>query len=227
MDETLRQYQNRYQQLRALLQSGRISQPQFEAEVVQLRWADSSGTWWMLDASSGLPLRWDGAGWSPAQYPGSPGVSQGAPPAAAGVPVRTGAPTGDGMKQRAQGLRAMVAATPILALVPSVACGGLWFLYTFIGLFKSEGLAGLDLGTPLIVIGLPLIFWFLKKPIDQLLLPLKPAITRIPRPTRLGISLAIPILLSCGCSLTASSGYQALNMASLVSILAAAIMMRY
>lgn len=223
MDETLRQYQNRYQQLRALLQSGRISQPQFEAEVVQLRWTDSNGAWWMLDGASGMPLRWDGAGWSPAQYPGNPG----APPAAAGVPVRTGAPAGGGMKQRAQGLRAMVAATPILALVPSVACGGLWFLYTFIGLFKSEGLAGLDLGTPLIVIGLPLIFWFLKKPIDQLLLPLKPAITRIPRPTRLGITLAIPLALSCGCSLMSSSGYQALNMASLVSILAAAIMMRY
>ena len=217
MDETLRQYQNRYQQLRSQLQSGGISQPQFEAEVVQLRWADSSGTWWMLDASSGMPLRWDGAGWSPAKYPGSPG----APPAMANVPG------GTGVKQRAQGLRAMVAATPTLALIPSVACGGLWFLYTFIGLFKSEGLAGLDLGTPFIVIGLPLLFWLLKKPIDQLLLPLKPAILRIPRATRLGISLAVPLVLSCGCSLMSTSGYQALNTASFISILTAAIVMRY
>ncbi len=121
----------------------------------------------------------------------------------------------------------MVAATPMLALVPSVACGGLWFLYTFIGLFKSEGIAGLDLGTPLVVIGLPLAFWFFKKPIDQLLLPLKPAILRLPRMTRLGISLALPLVLSCGCASLSSSGYGALTSVSFISILAAAVLMRY
>jgi len=121
----------------------------------------------------------------------------------------------------------LLAASPILALVPSAACGGLWFLYTFIGVFKSEGIRGVDWITPIILVGLPVFFWVYKKPIDQALMPLQPAITRFPRPLRLGVSLAVPFVLGCGCSLTSTSGYFALNVASFISIVTAAVLMRY
>ena len=114
-----------------------------------------------------------------------------------------------------------------MAIIPSLLCGSLRFLYTFIGVFKSEGMAGIDCVTPLIVGGLPVLFWALKKPIDKLLLPLKPVIQRVPKPLRLGIALAIPLLLSCGCSTLIPSGYLALNASSFVSVMTAAVLLRF
>jgi hypothetical protein len=218
MDDLFRQYYERYQQLHYQLERGGLTPQQFKAEVAKLRWQDNFGVWWALDESNGALLRYDGAQWLPFQNPTAPppppvGNAMPPPPGAAGA--------------RPGGLRGMLIATPILALVPSIACGTLWFLYTFIGVFKNEGLAGLDFGTPIIIIGLPLLFWILKKPLDQLLLPLKPFLLGIPRPARLGISLAVPLVLSCGCSLTYPSGYLAMNVASFISIITAAVIMRY
>jgi hypothetical protein len=95
------------------------------------------------------------------------------------------------------------------------------------GVFKSGSIWGIDFVTPLIVIGLPLLFWLFKKPIDKLLLPLKPTIQRVPKPLRLGIALAVPLLLSCGCSTLASSGYLALNVSTFVSVMTAAVLLRF
>lgn len=221
MDGLFQQYYQRYQQLRAMLSAGKMTPAQFEAEVSKLRWNDNLGKWWMLDAASGAPLYYDGARWVPAQVPPP------TPGAYAAPQVGRGYPPIAGMQARPKGMRAMLLATPILALIPSLVCGSLWFLYTFIGVFKNEGLSGLDLGTPIIVIGLPLLFWIFKKPLDQLLLPLKPVVTSFPRPLRLGFALAVPLVMSFGCSLTSNSGYLALNLASLISILTAAVVMRY
>ena len=125
-----------------------------------------------------------------------------------------------------QRVRAWVIAMPILALVPSLACGGIWFLYTFLGVFKYEGLQGIDLITPIIIVGVPILLWFFKKPIDNLLTPLDPVIGSIPMPLRFGIIFGVPIMLSCMCSSIASSGYGALRFSSLVSILVAAVLTR-
>jgi hypothetical protein len=225
--DVFEQNRNRYQQLRSQLAAGQLSSQQFRAEAAKLRWQDATGAWWAIDADSGGALRYDGARWVPAQPPppARPAAPPSTPPQPASPPAivsTPGQPAG-----RSRNIRALIAATPILALVPSVVCGGLWFLYTFIGVFKSEGIQGVDWVTPLIVIGMPIFFWVLKRPVDQLLMPLKPAITGIARPVRLGISLAVPVVLGCGCSLTAPSGYTSLNVASFISILVASILMRY
>lgn len=114
-----------------------------------------------------------------------------------------------------------------MAIIPALLCGGLWFLYTFIGVFKGEGLRGIDFLTPLIVGGLPILFWILKKPLDQLLLPLKPFIQSVPKPVRLGICLAIPVFLGCGCSTVSPSGYFALSVSAFISVMTAGLLLRY
>ena len=122
---------------------------------------------------------------------------------------------------------ALLKASPILAVLPSVVCGGLWFLYTFLGLFKSEGMLGVDWFTPLIIGVFPVVLWIFKKQIDRLLLPLKPVVTSLAKPLRLGIVLGVPVLLGCVCSTAIPSGYLSLNVSSVISVVAAAILMRY
>jgi len=121
-------------------------------------------------------------------------------------------------------LRALL---PILPIAPAVLCGGLWFLYTFVGVFKREGFWGVDFITPMIVGGLPILFWILKKPLDQLLLPVKPLIQSVPKPVRLGICLAIPFFLGCGCSAVTYSGYAALSVSAFISVMTAGLLLRY
>jgi hypothetical protein len=117
-------------------------------------------------------------------------------------------------------------AAPILALIPSFVCGGLWFLYTFIGLFKREGLSGVDFCTPAIIIIVPALFWLFGKQLDRLLAPLHPILGAIPKPLRYGIVLGVPILLGCGCSLLSQRGYFLLQLSTLISVLVAGILMR-
>ncbi len=109
-----------------------------------------------------------------------------------------------------------------------VALRRVWFFYTFLGLFKYEGLRGVDWVTPLIVGGLPVAFWLFKKPLDDLLLPLKPVIVAIPWVVRLGIVLAVPIFM--GWVLNAiifNSGYLGLQMSAFISVVTAGVLMRY
>ena len=116
---------------------------------------------------------------------------------------------------------------PLLAVLPSLLCGALWFLYTFIGVFKYEGLDGIDFLTPMIVSGLPVLFWLFKKPLDRLMLPIKPLIQSAPKPLRLGICLAIPVFLGCGCSSLTPSGYFALSVSAFISVIVAGVLMRF
>jgi len=222
MDEILNQFQQRYQQLRAMRDAGQLNPQQFIAEVQKLRWQDSRQVWWGIN-TDGACLYYDGRQWMPAQ---SPQVARRLPthaPEALPLPVQAPAqaPTAR------SGFSSLVEASPILAIVPSLLCGSVWFLYTFLGVFKGENIAGIDCITPLIVGGLPVLFWALKKPIDKLLMPFKPAIQSIPRPMRLGIALAVPILLGCGCSLLSTTGYSGLHVSSFVSVMTAAVLLRY
>jgi len=229
MDDIFKENYERFLRLRKMQNAGKISPKQYRGELAKLKWTDVSGNWWTIDPNRGTFLQHDGSRWVPAKPPSIPAqpaqqiVSQQPAP----VPRPALNPAGSAPDPARSRLRTLLAASPILALVPSAACGGLWFLYTFIGVFKSEGIRGVDWITPIILVGLPVFFWVYKKPIDQALMPLQPAITRFPRPLRLGVSLAVPFVLGCGCSLTSTSGYFALNVASFISIVTAAVLMRY
>lgn len=216
--------------------AGRMSPQQFLAEIQTLRWQDSNGVWWQISAEGAL-LYFDGRQWIPAQPPATPAAS--APPATLGIPsaappgARPAPPAAPGMPPGARpippgGSSRPLALAPLLPIIPALLCGGSWFFYTFLGLFKYEGLRGVDWVTPLIVGGLPVAFWLFKKPLDDLLLPLKPVIVAIPWVVRLGIVLAVPIFM--GWVLNAiifNSGYLGLQMSAFISVVTAGVLMRY
>lgn len=242
MDDYFRQFQQRYQQLRAMRDAGQLHPQQFMVEVQKLRWQDRQGIWWMIDPNGTL-LRYDGQRWFPVQLPQASAPPGPTPPPMMPPPVRP-APSPQSVPppvpapniapqvvvppQSAPQKRSFLqASSPILAIIPALLCGSLWFLYTFIGVFKYEGVEGIDFLTPLIVGGLPVLFWVLKKPLDQLLLPLRPIIQSMPRPLRMGICLAIPVFLGCGCSTFSPEGYLALSVSAFVSVITAALLLRY
>ena len=111
-------------------------------------------------------------------------------------------------------------------MIPGLFCGGAWFLYTFIGVFKTEGLRGVDFLTPAIIVVVPAVFWLFGKQIDKLLTPLHPLIGPFPKPVRYGIVLGVPVILGCGCSLLSSSGYGFLHLSTLISALVAGVLIR-
>jgi hypothetical protein len=118
------------------------------------------------------------------------------------------------------------AATPVLALLPGAFCGGTWFLYTLLGIFKNEGIWGIDWLTPAILVGLPPLLWILSRPLDKLLMPLQSVRRSIPMPMRLGGALALPLVLSCCLTTVSTSGYGALHLASVISILVSFVLFR-
>lgn len=244
MDPQVPAFLQRFEQLRALRDSGRMHPQQFMAEVQKLRWQDAGGAWWMVDAN-GVVLRYDGRQWQTVGPPPPPPPAYGPPPPSAaprggrrvaapraGAPARASAPPAQptaGPNPAAAKMQRFVprALLPILPLIPVLLCGGSWFLYTFIGVFKSEGIAGVDWMTPLIVVGLPALFWLLDKPLDKLFLPLKPVIQVLPKALRLGVCIAIPIVLGLALGGLTEDGYGMLRFTALVSVLAAAVLLRF
>ena len=111
-----------------------------------------------------------------------------------------------------------IASTPILAMLPGVVVGGIWFFYTILQLILG-GSGGVDFLTPAILAGVPLILWLLRKPVDKLLLPLQKSQKSFPFAIRLGIALAVPMLFGCGCSAISTTGYSAMHFTALISTL--------
>jgi hypothetical protein len=229
-NDPIEQMRTNYRQLATQHQAGQLSWEQFVARVGQLQAKDQYGVPWSIDPRDGSMLRYDGSQWLPDTPPPQSAAQR--PSAASPTPgssvasLEKVAGTPKALRPTMQRLHARAIAMPLLALVPSMACGGLWFLYTFLGIFKSEGLQGIDFLTPIIVVGVPMVFWFYKKPLDKLLAPLDPIIGSIPTPLRFGIIFGVPMTLSCICSSVDSSGYGALRFSSLVSILIATILTR-
>jgi hypothetical protein len=221
MDEIFNQFQQRYQQLRAMREAGQLSLQQFVAELQNMRWQDANQFWWAINPE-GVFLCYDGQQWVPAQPPQpAPLPSDNVPPVSIRpAPVAAKSPTGGAG-------RSWRTFAPILMVILSLGFGGLWFLYTLIGAYKAGNIWGIDWITPLIVGGLPFLLWVSRKPIDKLLLPLKPILQRIPKPLRLGTALVVPLLLSCGCSTLAARGYSALSVSTFVSVMFAAVLLRF
>ncbi len=241
-----------YQCIQADFAAGRISLEQKTAALTSLRGLDLQGRLWSCNAS-GYFMVYDGAQWVPAQPPEMP--AYGAPPARppvtpdagrsqSGYPVMPAQPSGalsgypppgagfrgfsSGGKAPADPLQTWLrfASTPVLALLPGALCGGVWFLYTFLGLFKNEGIRGVDWLTPIILAGLPALLWAIARPLDHLMSPLQPLRRAIPKPMRLGIAVAIPLVISCGLTTLFSKGYGALHCTSVIGILTSFFLFR-
>jgi hypothetical protein len=214
---TLNQMLQAYQQLTSEFNARRMDKAAYSAAVVRLQARDAEGRWWSCTPEGGF-VWYDGKRWLPGQptMVSAPGVNpsqttkQVAPTAADSNQV-------DSLqkKPRLKGWR-KIASTPILAILPGAVIGGIWFLYTLLQLILGRT-GGVDILTPAILIGVPLLLYLLRKPLDKLLLPLQKLQGSFPYALRLGIALAVPMLLGCGCSMIFTSGYTAMNFTALIS----------
>ncbi len=242
---TLEQMIQSYRRLAAEYQAGRLTFEQYTASLANLQGVDAVGRWWAVRPDGKFWMH-NGVQWIPATPPGMSAPAGRSRPAGSQAPNRMppsqagSAAVAAPARGRAGGIQvprpvqamanrgsALLKAAPILAVAPSLVCGGLWFLYTFLGLFKSEGIVGVDWLTPIIIGIVPVGLWIFKKQVDTLLLPLKPMVTSLAKPLRLGIVLGVPVLMGCMCATLTPSGYLGLNVSSMLSVLAAAILMRY
>jgi len=216
---TLNQMMQAYLQITSDFNARQIDKADYSAAVVRLQARDAEGRWWSC-TPEGVFVWYDGKRWLPGQ---PPMVS------ALGVnPLQTNkqvAPTAAGISQAdslqkkppLKGWR-KIASTPILAILPGAVIGGIWFLYTLLQLILGRT-GGVDILTPAILIGVPLLLYLLRKPLDKLLLPLQKLQGSFPYALRLGIALAVPMLFGCGCSAISTTGYLAMNFTALISTL--------
>lgn len=243
MDYSVDQFLSIYEQLKQQYQRREISQQQFFESAKNMRARDARGYYWVVDPNTDQFYFYDGRQWLPdnailkmrtapiqppiPQQPVQPQVNQQRPQAQNWQqPVQQPVQKPVSKPVQSKKRSGLSKASPIVALLPAIGCGGLWFLYTFIGVFKSEGLMGIDFITPAIIIGIPIVFWAFGKQIDGLLKPLHPLIGPFPKALRYGVMLGIPVFLGCGCSFISSSGYGLLHITTLISVLVAGIMMR-
>ncbi len=108
--------------------------------------------------------------------------------------------------------------TPILAILPGAIVGGIWFFYTVLQLIFG-GTQGVDILTPVILGGVPLLLWLTRKPIDNLLRPFHNLRSTFPFALRAIIALIVPMLLGCGCSTISTYGYLPMHFTALISTL--------
>lgn len=211
---TLNQMMQAYQQLTSDFNARRMDKAAYSAALVRLQARDAEGRWWSCTPEGGF-VWYDGSRW----IPGQPVVSPAQSP-----PLMVASTTTGGQQAAAliknppvKGWRKL-ASSPILAILPGAVIGGIWFLFTLVRLILG-GMEGVDILTPMILTGVPLLLWLLRKPLDKLLIPLQKFHKSFPYALRLGLALAVPMLLGCGCSAIFRSGYSALHFTALISTL--------
>jgi len=205
---TLNQMMQAYQQLTNDFNTRKIDKTTYSAALVRLRAIDEEKRWWSCTPEGGF-VWYDGTRWLPGQPPMvSPPKGNPSQPSIQVAP-QTNSPS--------KGWRKLTT-TPFLAILPGVVVGGLWFLFTLLRLILG-GTGGVDILTPVILSGVPLLLWLLRKPLDKLLLPLQKFHKSFPYAIRLGMALTVPMLLGCGCSTIITSGYTAMHFTALISTL--------
>ena len=231
---SLAQMIERVRQINADTSAGRVAPAEQAAELAKLRGLDPQGRWWCCTPQGNF-LMYNGKQWVPAQPPNlpAPPASIPQPPTPKQKPARVAPQPGSGSPPGISGARSSAdpvinqpiiqrwlrfAATPFLALLPGVVCGGLWFLYTLLRV-TNEGLAGVDFVTPMAIIGLPILLSVFRKRVDRLLQPLQKFRASFTPAFRWGAALAIPVIIGLICSGTGGSGYGALNWIAILSIL--------
>lgn len=198
---TLNQMMQAHRQLTADFQANRMDQASYSAALTCLKALDAEKRWWSC-TPEGTFVWYDGSRWIPGLPLTGPAQSPGGTLAAA---------------PRQKGWR-KIASTPILAILPGALIGSIWFFYTLLQLVLG-GLDGVDFLTPVILTGVPLLLWLLRKPFDSLLRPLQKFQASFPFALRLVIALAVPILTGCGYSMVSTTGYSAMHFTALISTL--------
>ena len=205
---TINQMLQAHRQLTADFQANRIDQASYAAALTCLKALDTEKRWWAC-TPEGTFVWYDGSRWIPGRPPVVPAQPGRAAPAAAGG--------SHSAASRLKGWRKF-ASTPFLAVLPGAVIGGIWFLYTLLQLILEE-MEGVDFLTPVILTGVPLLLWLLRKPLDSLLRPLQKFQASFPFALRLGLALAVPMLTGCGCSLITTTGFSAVHFTALISTL--------
>lgn len=219
---TFEEFRFRYLSLRDQMRAGKLPRDAFVHQVNQLTAVDRTGMAWRVSYDGEHLLKFSGGQWYVDDSSLAVAAGAGTNPAHWPAAQQIGA-AGSGFAQAGQRLmmdprvKARLNAKPLLAFIPSALVGALWFLYTFIGVFKNEGWKGVDFITPLIMLLVPILFWVLYKPIGYLLAPLRPLVRKIPKPMRYGILLAVPFVLGLVLSKQSNRGYEALRSSVLLS----------
>jgi fatty acid desaturase len=191
--DNLEQMRRQYTRLRDQYQAGRLSSQQFRAEVDRLRVQDERGYWWTVDADRGGLLFYNGREWMPASR------------------SRSLRERGAGSQMPARRRRAV-----LLAVLLPLATAGVWFVWSALHL-RSEG--NLDCLTPLIMAGVPIALLFYEKPLERFLAPLQSYRDRLAKPVRMGMAFALPIVVSLLFTSTSYSGFGAIRISLIVSML--------
>lgn len=216
---TITQMMQAYQQLTNDFNSGKIDKKTYAAALVQLRAIDAEKRWWSCTPEGDF-VWYDGKHWIPSPPPKIISAGEYRSQHAAQISPITASSTQVNPPQTntsSKGWRKLTS-TPILAILPGAVVGGLWFLFTLVRLFLG-GMEGVDILTPLILTGVPLLLWLLRKPLDKLLIPLQKFHKSFPYALRLGIAFVVPMLTGCGCSVVFTSGYTAMHFTALMSTL--------
>ncbi len=216
---SLDQLYERYTQLDAQIRRGEISHEQFVEQARQLQAQDSAGNWWTIDPATGHYLTYTANGW----VDGTPGAAQ------PGVQQATSVQQAQPISQRPRtaqpqpqgGLRGCLS-SPIVTLLLSVGTAVLWFAYTSL----SPSSESLDLKTPLVIAGTPILLQLLRRPIDKLLNPLYRMLNALPRPLLVGAALAVPIVMGGIFTRSSGDGYGGLQRTALVSVILCYVLTR-
>jgi hypothetical protein len=129
------QLERRFRQLKAQLQSGTISQEQYENEVQRLQYRDSRGLYWTVGAQTGQWYVYDGTAWVPRLPPEHP-AARGA--GAAGMPAR---------RRTAQPAVLLLSCAGLLTII-IVAIAGIFIVRTLANQIARPTPPALSLTTP-------------------------------------------------------------------------------
>jgi hypothetical protein len=216
---TLNQMLQAYQQLTSDFQANRIDKVSYSAAISRLNALDAEKRWWAC-TPEGRFVWYDGSRW----IPGEPVISAAQPPAKSAPTAFPGSQAVAPPTKLRQSIWKKLAPTPILAMLPGVVVGSIWFLYTLLQIILGKP-EGVDILTPIILTGAPLLLWLLRKPLDKLMLPLQKFHASFPFALRMGVALVFPMLIGCGCSAISTYGYLALHLTALISTLFAYVML--
>lgn len=223
---TLDQMMQAYQKLTSDFKTKRMDKATYSAALVQLRAIDSEKRWWSCTPDGNF-VWYDGKRWLPGQPPIAKtlGTTPSQPSVRPASPTTGGRQT-DGQKAKSplKGWR-KIASTPILAILPGFLVGSVWFLFTLLQTIFGEGV-GVDFLTPVILTGVPLFLWLLRKPIDKILYPLHKILGAFPFVLRLLLALIVPMMFGCGCSMIATTGYLSLHFTALISTVFGYVLLR-